>query len=228
MYVNRWMDVRNAIAIKDSNWIWTTIVRVWILTSVWLITDAIANVWIRLDRINAIARAAFDWTTAISVWISMNVKTLWMVVVQRKPIVLILSEVFVVSVLQDSNWQPIRYRAMVSIDFYEYSNDDQYDWVSMGKCWIFLKMHFHSIEIKDTCAAIAPPEHGDVRCTRSRHRTQLFYRTKCTIWCREGFTLNGPSVKHCNGTEGTWDETPTTCVRKYFQLFHITSDLLHM
>lgn len=94
--------------------------------------------------------------------------------------------------------------------------DDQCDWVSMGKCWIFLKIRFHSIEIKDTCAAIAPPEHGDVRCTRSRHRTQLFYRTKCTIWCRDGFTLNGPSVKHCNGTEGTWDDTPTTCVRKYF------------
>lgn len=70
------------------------------------------------------------------------------------------------------------------------------------------------LEIKDNCQSIPTPENGDVRCTRSRHRTQLFYKTKCTIFCNEGYRLVGPSVKYCNGSGGTWDDGESVCVRK--------------
>ena len=69
-------------------------------------------------------------------------------------------------------------------------------------------------EIKNNCHPLKAPRHGDIRCIRSRHRTQLFYRTKCSIWCHKGFKLAGPSIKHCNVT-GDWDEGEPLCIRKY-------------
>ncbi|CRK94788.1 CLUMA_CG008282, isoform A [Clunio marinus] len=75
----------------------------------------------------------------------------------------------------------------------------------------------HCIEIKNECKPLTI-KHGDVRCTRSRHRTQLFYRTKCAISCDKGYKLHGPSIKHCNGT-GYWDDNgdpicvPLACPR---------------
>lgn len=78
------------------------------------------------------------------------------------------------------------------------------------------------IEIKDSCLALADPEHGKVRCSRSRHSSQLFYRTKCSFRCDNGYTLIGPSDKYCNGSDGSWDNTEVTCVRKFIQLFFPT------
>lgn len=89
---------------------------------------------------------------------------------------------------------------------------------------IFEKKKQNEIEIKDNCQAISAPEHGDVRCSRSRHTSQWFYQTKCSFWCNEGYTLMGPSVKYCNGTDGIWDLSETTCVRKlksHFNTFPI-------
>lgn len=68
-------------------------------------------------------------------------------------------------------------------------------------------------EIKDNCKPIQPPKNGKMRCARSRHKAQLFYRTKCNVWCDKGFKLVGPSVKNCNGS-GHWDDEPIACVRK--------------
>lgn len=93
---------------------------------------------------------------------------------------------------------------------------------------IFLNNKKTGIEIKDNCQAIAAPEYGDVRCSRSRHTSQWFYQTKCSFWCNEGYTLMGPSVKYCNGTNGIWDLSETTCVRKFksqcFNLFLINQN----
>uniref|UniRef100_A0A182LZB6 Uncharacterized protein n=1 Tax=Anopheles culicifacies TaxID=139723 RepID=A0A182LZB6_9DIPT len=66
-------------------------------------------------------------------------------------------------------------------------------------------------ELKDNCKPFEAPPNADVRCTRSRHKTQLFYRSKCIITCKKGFKLHGPSVRHCNGT-GEWDEGESICV----------------
>ncbi|XP_055612398.1 fibrillin-1 [Uranotaenia lowii] len=67
------------------------------------------------------------------------------------------------------------------------------------------------LELKDNCQVMVPPKNGEVRCSRSRHKTQLFYRTKCSVWCNKGFKLVGSSTKHCNGT-GHWDEGESVCV----------------
>ncbi|XP_031619503.1 fibrillin-2 isoform X4 [Contarinia nasturtii] len=69
------------------------------------------------------------------------------------------------------------------------------------------------VEVKDSCLALAAPEHGNVRCSRSRHSSQSFHRTKCSFWCKDGFTLMGPSVKYCNSTDGQWDTTEISCVQ---------------
>ncbi|XP_058456120.1 fibrillin-2-like [Malaya genurostris] len=66
-------------------------------------------------------------------------------------------------------------------------------------------------EIRSNCQPLKAPKNGDVSCSRSRHKTQLFYRTKCHIRCRKGFKLIGPAVKQCNGT-GHWDEGDSLCV----------------
>ncbi|ETN59950.1 hypothetical protein AND_008443 [Anopheles darlingi] len=67
------------------------------------------------------------------------------------------------------------------------------------------------IELQDKCKPLAPPRNADIRCTRSRHKTQHFYRSKCIITCKKGFKLHGPAVRHCNGT-GEWDEGESICV----------------
>lgn len=69
--------------------------------------------------------------------------------------------------------------------------------------------------MKDSCAPLPAPEHGKVHCSRSRHRYQLYYRVKCSIWCDEGYTLHGPSNKECSGNGGSWSEDETVCVRKF-------------
>lgn len=71
-----------------------------------------------------------------------------------------------------------------------------------------------SIEIKDTCAPLQAPKFGDVHCTRSRHASQSFYRTRCSLWCNKGYVLLGPSVKFCNGSDGVWDPAETICSRE--------------
>ncbi|KAG5677774.1 hypothetical protein PVAND_007505 [Polypedilum vanderplanki] len=73
------------------------------------------------------------------------------------------------------------------------------------------------IEIKNECKPLIV-KNGHARCSRSRHKTQLFYRTKCAISCDKGYKLHGPSIKHCNGT-GHWDDygnpicMPLSCPR---------------
>lgn len=67
------------------------------------------------------------------------------------------------------------------------------------------------LEIKDLCPPIKTPQHGEMRCSRSRHPTQLFYRTRCTMWCNKGYKLDGPSVRTCNGS-GSWDAEEPVCV----------------
>uniref|UniRef100_A0A182JP89 Uncharacterized protein n=1 Tax=Anopheles christyi TaxID=43041 RepID=A0A182JP89_9DIPT len=69
----------------------------------------------------------------------------------------------------------------------------------------------HCAELKDNCKPFEAPRNAEVRCTRSRQKTQLFYRSKCIITCKKGFKLHGPSVRHCNGT-GEWDEGESICV----------------
>lgn len=69
-------------------------------------------------------------------------------------------------------------------------------------------------EIKNNCQLLKAPRYGDIRCTRSRHRTQLFYRTRCSIWCNKGYKLQGHPVRNCNGT-GHWDGADSICVRKF-------------
>lgn len=69
------------------------------------------------------------------------------------------------------------------------------------------------IEIRDLCKPIPPPKNGEVKCSRSRHRTQLFYRTKCSFVCHKGYKLVGPITKQCSGT-GVWDEQSPVCIRK--------------
>jgi Calcium-binding EGF domain/Coagulation Factor Xa inhibitory site/Complement Clr-like EGF-like/Sushi repeat (SCR repeat) len=70
------------------------------------------------------------------------------------------------------------------------------------------------LEIQDKCKPLKAPRYGQVRCTRSRHKTQLYYRTKCDVWCDKGFKLNGPATNFCNGT-GEWSDEEAVCVRKY-------------
>ncbi|XP_050093907.1 fibrillin-1-like [Anopheles aquasalis] len=67
------------------------------------------------------------------------------------------------------------------------------------------------IELQDKCKPLAAPRNAVIRCTRSRHKTQHFYRSKCIISCKKGFKLHGPAVRHCNGT-GEWDEGESICV----------------
>ncbi|XP_062552414.1 fibrillin-1-like isoform X2 [Armigeres subalbatus] len=67
------------------------------------------------------------------------------------------------------------------------------------------------LEIKDRCKPLVAPKNGDVRCSRSRHKTQLYYRTKCSITCKKGFKLLGQSIRQCNGT-GQWGEEESLCI----------------
>nr|XP_040220896.2 fibrillin-2 isoform X3 [Anopheles coluzzii] len=69
----------------------------------------------------------------------------------------------------------------------------------------------HCAKLTDNCKPFEAPRNAEVRCTRSRHKTQLFYRSKCIVTCKKGFKLHGPSVRHCNGT-GEWDEGESICV----------------
>jgi hypothetical protein len=74
------------------------------------------------------------------------------------------------------------------------------------------------LEIKNQCVPPKAPHHGEIRCAQSRHRTQMYYRTKCVIRCNKGYKLVGPQFRHCNGT-GHWDASEaSTCVRKFFSL----------
>ncbi|XP_055629527.1 fibrillin-2-like isoform X2 [Toxorhynchites rutilus septentrionalis] len=66
-------------------------------------------------------------------------------------------------------------------------------------------------KIKDNCKPLKAPVNGEIRCSKSRHKTDLFYRSKCSITCKKGFKLLGPSVRYCNGT-GQWDEGESLCV----------------
>lgn len=83
---------------------------------------------------------------------------------------------------------------------------------------IHLSLSKIELEIKDNCPALVPPTNGDVSCSRSRHRSQNFHRTKCSVWCHEGFTLIGPSIRYCNGSTGFWDSAENSCVRKLFAI----------
>lgn len=69
-------------------------------------------------------------------------------------------------------------------------------------------------EIKEECIALPSPDHGDVHCSRSRLISHNYYKTKCTFTCSDGYTLTGPAVKYCNGSDGIWDATEISCVRK--------------
>lgn len=73
------------------------------------------------------------------------------------------------------------------------------------------------LKISNKCVPLKDPKHGKMHCSRSRHRTQLFYKTKCSAWCDKGFTLVGTAVRHCNGTAGVWDGKEATCARKYYE-----------
>lgn len=55
------------------------------------------------------------------------------------------------------------------------------------------------------------PRYGDMRCTKTRQKNQLFYKTKCAFWCNKGYKLIGPEAKSCNAT-GHWDEGEPECV----------------
>ncbi|XP_058122985.1 uncharacterized protein LOC131293979 [Anopheles ziemanni] len=67
------------------------------------------------------------------------------------------------------------------------------------------------VELKDNCKPFEAPPNSEIRCSRSRHKAQLFYRSKCFITCKKGYKLHGPAVRHCNGT-GEWDEGESICV----------------
>ncbi|GAB0100997.1 latent-transforming growth factor beta-binding protein 4 [Sergentomyia squamirostris] len=69
------------------------------------------------------------------------------------------------------------------------------------------------LEIRNLCPPIRAPEHGEMRCTRSRHPTQLFYKTRCSIWCHKGYKLDGSAERTCNGS-GTWNGDEPVCVPK--------------
>lgn len=74
-------------------------------------------------------------------------------------------------------------------------------------------------EIRDMCRPKARPDNGNVKCTRSRHRTQLFYKTKCSFTCNQGFRMLGPASVHCNGT-GYWNSAESTmCICRLLTLF---------
>lgn len=64
-------------------------------------------------------------------------------------------------------------------------------------------------EIRDLCRPMVAPVNGNVKCSRSRHRTQLFYKTKCTFTCDRGYRMLGPALVHCNGT-GSWNSAENT------------------
>ncbi|XP_037034819.1 fibrillin-1 isoform X2 [Bradysia coprophila] len=68
-------------------------------------------------------------------------------------------------------------------------------------------------EIRDHCQPLSKPKNGEIKCFRSRHRTQLFYKTKCTITCQPGFVLIGDEFRQCNGT-GHWDQGSSICAPK--------------
>lgn len=71
--------------------------------------------------------------------------------------------------------------------------------------------------MKDLCHPIPAPKNGKVKCSRSRHRTHLFYKTKCSFACNPGYKLIGPALKQCDGT-GKWDEDTPMCIRMF--IFH--------
>lgn len=77
-------------------------------------------------------------------------------------------------------------------------------------------------EILDRCKAQAAPTNGNVKCTRARHRTQLFYKTKCVFSCKPGYKMLGPVVKQCNGT-GHWDDTEEPMCIRMCGLFFVFS-----
>lgn len=64
------------------------------------------------------------------------------------------------------------------------------------------------------------PSFANMRCTKSRHRTQMFYKTRCKIECKEGYTLVGSPFKHCHGETGQWEGDDGHCVRM-LNLHHI-------
>ncbi|XP_036337585.1 fibrillin-1-like [Rhagoletis pomonella] len=72
-------------------------------------------------------------------------------------------------------------------------------------------------ELRDQCAPFLAPANGDFHCTKYRHKKKHFYNTRCKVWCKEGYRLEGPSQRFCNAS-GEWDNfenicTPTACPR---------------
>ncbi|XP_053687239.1 uncharacterized protein LOC128736776 [Sabethes cyaneus] len=65
--------------------------------------------------------------------------------------------------------------------------------------------------IRNRCPPLTAPNNGEISCSRSRHKSQFFYKTKCSIWCKKGFKLLGAAVRQCNGS-GIWDEAESLCV----------------
>lgn len=72
---------------------------------------------------------------------------------------------------------------------------------------------FSSPEIKEICPPLKAPRYGEMRCTKTRQKNQLFYKNKCAFWCNKGYKLSGPDAKSCNST-GHWDEGVPECVGK--------------
>ncbi|XP_055910382.1 fibrillin-2 isoform X2 [Eupeodes corollae] len=67
------------------------------------------------------------------------------------------------------------------------------------------------IKIRDQCHPFRPPKYGEIHCTRSRHRTHMYYKTRCSVWCTPGYQLEGPAVRHCSAS-GQWDNFENRCV----------------
>ncbi|XP_055538598.1 fibrillin-1 isoform X2 [Wyeomyia smithii] len=67
------------------------------------------------------------------------------------------------------------------------------------------------LAIRNRCQPLTAPNNGEINCSRSRHRSQFFYKTKCSIRCNTGYKLVGPAVRQCNGT-GIWDEGESLCI----------------
>lgn len=95
--------------------------------------------------------------------------------------------------------------------------------IQNDKMIVVVVVVFFRSELKDTCTSLSAPQFGDIHCTRSRHASQSFYRTRCSLWCNKGYVLLGPSVKFCNGSDGIWDPTETTCSREYTIYFDYLS-----
>ncbi|XP_055846374.1 fibrillin-2 isoform X2 [Episyrphus balteatus] len=67
------------------------------------------------------------------------------------------------------------------------------------------------VRVRDQCQPFRPPKYGEIHCTRSRHRTHLYYKTRCSVWCIPGYQLEGPAIRHCSAS-GQWDNFENRCI----------------